>query len=390
MGEANVVILDDNNIWQFPSRLADYPYMAVGEFAYNSDSSDRYFTDIGVHYNFGNDDPIVLGLYFTNIQPDEDFPYYLTNNSYRLNNHRIDLFGAAGMSEMKIGFHVTFINGKYERDWDSLSTWNGEPDMTEYSTAAFRFAAGLTMLEDKLDLFARINLLSWKDIGWTGRDISEPDGNIEIGFGGRVFLEMNEKITIVPHGGLKFEKYANKYYDYWQDTSNYVTDKRKITSATIDAGVGLNYFPADGVLGIADVGFIFRKEKDERDAWYSLDQEWWTTTYDDSRLSVPYFKIGLEARVFKWMDIRMGGTSYWDNTENKRTVPTGSVVAPTSTTESRYSFVDNSTYLGLGFKWNRLKIDAYINPELVVRGFNFISGTEQNMNYQVSILYEMM
>ncbi len=33
MGDNNTILLDDNNIWQFPSRINDYPGLAIGEIA---------------------------------------------------------------------------------------------------------------------------------------------------------------------------------------------------------------------------------------------------------------------------------------------------------------------------------------------------------------------
>ena len=61
MGNNNTILVDDNNIWLFPSRLNNYPALAIGEFSGNND-----FTRFGVHWQFGDDKPWVLATYFDN------------------------------------------------------------------------------------------------------------------------------------------------------------------------------------------------------------------------------------------------------------------------------------------------------------------------------------
>nr|MBN2278531.1 hypothetical protein [candidate division Zixibacteria bacterium] len=392
MGEANTIIHDDNNIWQFPSRIVDYPDMAVGEFSYNTGGYYYYwdeFTDIGVHYNLSDETPFVIGAYFTTVQPNQDFPYFLTSEYYdEIPNHRIDLFVGTHFSDMKAGMHFGYLSGSYETEQEDGT---GEViNETEYSTKGYGFGFGLTAMENKLDLAAELTLLSWTDKGDNGYDITEPDGCMLLDLSGRMFHEMNQKFTLVPHGGLEFGKVANKEYDNWdvEGEEGDVTDKDKYSRFILDAGMGVNYTPAEGVLAIADFGFMYYKEKEEYSYWDDGDEEWIDYEYEYSWFTLPYFKVGMEAKVFNWMDIRMGGTSYWEHEKDKYTYPTGGDPA-TYTNEYRYGYVNNATYLGLGFHWGQLKIDTYINPEIIVNGFNFISGTEQDMNYQVSVKYDM-
>ena len=68
MGDNNTILLDDNNIWQFPSRINDYPGLAVGEIATGD------VTQFGIHWKLGDDNPYVLATYFDNqspLQPDD-------------------------------------------------------------------------------------------------------------------------------------------------------------------------------------------------------------------------------------------------------------------------------------------------------------------------------
>ena len=95
---------------------------------------------------------------------------------------------------------------------------------------------------------------------------------------------------------------------------------------------------------------------------------------------MPFWSIGLEADVFKWMDVRFGAVSDW--TSYKTEMP--------NTFEETEKWPDNRTYVGFGFHWGRLHVDTYTDPELFLEGFDFISGNgSSDMNLYISALYEM-
>lgn len=387
MGDANMIVHDDNNIWMFPSTLYDYPELAIGEFGHYSflDGDGGSFTNLGLHYKFGEKKPFVLGLYFSTDQPNPDFPYFLTSfmNNVVFNN-RMDLFYARMLGENKFGFHFGYLHGSYTADIDSLDFFG--PDMTEQKTNGYQFDLGLTMNQGKVDLAAGIALLSWTDIYENGHDITEPDGNMMFYFQGRYFHEIDQKMTIVPHGKFTYGKIANKYYDDYDQDVDYdvVTDKYEEKTMILDAGIGLNYTPATGILAVGDFGVALESEKD-KDQALQADDTWESYEEKYTWFTLPYFKIGLDAVVFNWMDLRMGATSYWNNEKYTEDVPG----TPAYSNEYKWSYVYNATYLGAGFHWGNFLIDAQINPEIILNGFNFISGETQQMNYQVSFKYNM-
>ncbi len=398
MGDANMVIHDDNNIWLFPSTIYDYPEMAIGEFGeyyyyyYDKENGSYLFTDVGVHYKFGEKKPFVMGLYFTTKQPNPEFPYDLANFSYTpLDNHRIDLFYSRMLGDNKFGFHFEYLHGARTHDVDSLYTYNGLPDLTEEKTDAYSFDFGLTMKDGKLDLAAGLALLSWTNTGFNGHDRTEPDGNMMFHLRGRYFHEVDQKITLVPHGGFEYWKLAGKEYDDWQLAEDFgvVTDQDEYKGITFDAGLGLNYTPAAGIMAIGDFGIEFVNETDTYEDL--VDDEWESREYKYTWLTLPYFKIGIDAVVFDWMDLRMGATSYWVNQKNEYDYPADYYTDgdPAFTNEYKYSDVENTVYIGAGFHWGNLFIDTHINPEMILNGFNFISGREETMNYQVSLKYNM-
>jgi len=98
--------------------------------------------------------------------------------------------------------------------------------------------------------------------------------------------------------------------------------------------------------------------------------------------SVPYFKLGLDAQVFDWMDVRLGATSFWQWYKDEYN-------SLTYSSEYKSSYADNQTYLGFGFHWGNLHVDTYTDPQLFLEGFNFISGGTQNMNFQFSAAYDL-
>lgn len=397
MGDANMIVHDDNNIWMFPSTLYDYPELAIGEFGnyYYYEGYYGEFTNLGLHYKFGEKKPFVLGMYFSVEQPRSDFPYFLTSfEEGVVSNNRMDLFYARMLGENKFGFHFGYLHGSYTADVDSLYTWNGQPDMTEEKTNGYAFDFGYTMNQGKVDLAAGIALLSWTDRGYNGHDVTEPDGNMMFYFQGRYFHEVDQKMTIVPHGKFMYGKVANKEYDDWDQTTDFdiVTDLNEYKMMVLDGGLGLNYTPAAGILAIADFGIAFEQDKEKLGDIISSDPlEYETREYKTTWFTLPYFKIGLDAVVFNWMDLRMGATSYWENEKETNDYPADyySTGDPAFTNEYKWSYVSNSTYLGAGFHWGNLLIDAQINPEIIINGFNFISGESQQMNYQVSFKYNM-
>ena len=159
----------------------------------------------------------------------------------------------------------------------------------------------------------------------------------------------------------------------------------KYNLTAFELGVGMHYTPATKVLAVIDFGFMYAGLKEEYtniidDDSTEVDEEKWNYTL------LPYFKVGMEAEVFSWMDLRLGATSYWTKYTNEET----DYGEETETYTEKYPY--NHTYLGLGFHWNRLHVDTYVDPELFMDGFYFISGVDSKsggMNYQISAKYDM-
>ncbi len=429
MGNNDMVLHDEYNIWMFPSTLYDYPEMFIGEFtnteAFYNSSPDKDliyidgeypgydnggyvssfgagniphlgpmpfyvtgFTNLGAHFTFNEENPYVVGVYFTNSQaympldfihpsnfwfltgdfnpgdlPDPN----LNSDLFQVQNQRIDLFYSRMMGENKFGAHVGWVYSGVSED---SANYNPKLSMNVYN-----IGLGYTAMENKLDLGLDFKMLSWTEQADNGDDITKPDGCMSIMLAGRYFNEMSQKTTLIPHGKVMYEKLGTKYYG---GSPVDVTEKDSFTGFKVDLGLGMNYNAAANVMAVTDVGVKFKSQK--------LKYEPTGGTSDEVKLSditLPYFKMGLEATVFDWFDLRMGGVNYW--LWESLTYPEGD-----NNLKLKAKYVMTEFYLGGGFHWGNLFLDAYTNPQILNDGLYFINGSDTYpFAYQVSLKYKM-
>lgn len=396
MGDNNNIMIDDANVWLYPGRTFDYPNIGTGEFA----SAD--FNKFGFTWKFGEKKPWVMGIYFSKgaaIQPmaygdggrqfgafynntvdtiDIGGTDILPNGYYRAmqlpDNRRLDLLYGRKIGGVNFGLNFGYVSS-------SVKT-NEINDKAEEGFSILNFVAGLTSQTGNWDLAVGFAKGSWTDLNATGKDESEPDGYTDFSVRARLFHKLNQTITLVPHAGLAFGTHGQKQYfgivgagdpivySFGQDTTML---KSKLT--LLDAGCGMHYMPVTNILAVLDFGFQYGKIKDE----YTLDVDSAARIVNNTTTMLPYWKIGLEGEVFNWLDVRFGAVSDWKSSK----------LESDFVTDVKRNEAANNTYLGFGFNWNRLHVDAYTNPNLFLRGFNFISGSNEDMNFRLSALYEM-
>ncbi|NOY88904.1 MAG: hypothetical protein GXO93_05870 [FCB group bacterium] len=369
MGENNNVLLDDANIWLYPSRTFEYPNLAIGEFNNNYNGT---FNQFGIHWKFGTDKPFVLATYFTTLPA--VYPTDLNGGSLfmpgfsLLQNRRIDLFYGRVISNYNFGMHFSLTHSSQTKEFTTPL------DNQVKSYGYYNFDFGLTPTTDKWDVALDFGLGSWTDESASGGTQTEPDGFYDFSLIGRYFVANGPNYTFIPHVGFYSSKRGIKEYD----ASSVLTDNTKYTRTVFNIGTGLNYTPATNVLGVFDFGLMYDSWKEKIDVPTPAQEN------TETNVVVPYFKIGLDADVFKWMDIRLGATSNWTN-ETREYKPDNN--------KWKYKYADNETYLGFGFHWNRLNVDTYTDPALFIHGFNFISGNtydeNNDMNFRISASYEM-
>jgi hypothetical protein len=351
MGDNNNILLDEANVLLYPGRVIEYPNVAIGEF-----DGDGFY-NFGINWKFGNEKPFVVGTFFStesSWEPDDFSGSSIVPFDFDiLDNRRIDLFYGRNIRGSNFGFHLAYFN--------SGQTFETDTGEEKENFNFYDFTFGLTEGNGKWDLAVNIGTGSWTDEDETGATETEPDGFYNFGVVGRYFMAKGPNYTYIPHAGIFTGKHG------WKTSTN----ADKYTVSGFDVGFGLNYTPSASVLAVCDVGVMYGKWK--------FEAEPSGTETSSSMTALPYFKLGIDAEVFKWMDLRLGATSYWNNFKDTD-----------AASEYRASFAENDTYLGFGFHWGRLHVDTYTDPDMFLDGFNFISGAENDMNMKISIIYEMM
>ena len=379
MGDNNNVMIDDANVSLYPSRVFNYPNIGVGEFGSTYDGEGYYgnMYKFGVNFKFNEKKPWVLGTYFSTEGTENPTAYDGTyfgryGSGWRgldlSSNRRIDLLYGRKFGTSIFGFGFNYISS------GSKSDVAGNKWEDSYSRYGFNF--GLTPDNGKWDVAAALSLGTWTNKDDSGDVLTEPDGYTDFSLRGRLFHKLNQNVVLIPHAEVAFGSHGQKaYFPFYYVNGDTTAYKTKQT--TFGLGCGLNYTPVTNVLAVLDFGFSYNKLTTE-DTHARYDGETWrdtTVTDKQTTVTLPYWKLGLEGDVFSWLDVRFGATSNWESFKWEKNY--------------KYNYASNSTYLGLGFNFNRLHLDTQVNPELFLEGFNFISGNSNHMNYQIRALYEM-
>ncbi|MEK7774257.1 MAG: hypothetical protein AAB305_00020 [Candidatus Zixiibacteriota bacterium] len=383
MGSNSDVLLDPSNIFDYYSRINDYPKWAIGEFGNSYDGNS--FGTFGVNWQFGAaENPWVLGTYFHNsdsYQPWNDetsvyYPFYLENYPFEwveefsnLPNQRIDLFYGRNLGGNPFGFHLGYVNSSQSEELAGTDQWKG-------GLSKISIGGGLTLNEGKFDISAGLDYVSWTDQynnGTATVDVTKPSGNMSFWLMGRMFRQVNEQLTWTPHGKISLGSGGVEFYG-----SDAVLDETDDLSLfELNLGSGLQWNPNQDATCVLDFGVDYGKITHEYtyapDATYNYKE-------NQSAFTLPYFKMGAEGKVFDWLWARFGSTSYWT-----------SAAYEDETAQYKYkrNYPMNETIVGLGFVFNRLHVDANVNPELFLDGFNFISGQSNPMNFNFTVLYDL-
>ncbi len=417
MGDNNEVMIDEANIWLYPSRLFDYPDVAIGDFnseyyypdkdAEQYDGWDYYFHEFGVHWKFGKDKPFVLGTYLYNsygeyydeaylgglfmpVGLDQMYLNYWYGNIFNTSewgypitefgNKRISLLYARELGGNKFGFSFSKLHSSYRDEDDEGNTTE------DWSFSRYNFGFSLTEATGLWDVAAHIQMLTWKDKTYgtppgggddAELDYTKPAGNMAFTLLGRYFKQMNPVVTLVPHASFVYAKFESE--DYYDGTFFEDPNTSKLNMMLFTVGSGMHYMPSAGMLAVLDFGISYAKMDAEYVNAQADPEE--TYEYNTKIMTLPYVRMGFEGEVLSWLDVRFGATSYWrDITEEE-------IDEGETDDKDIYRWPDNRTYLGMSFNWGRLTVDTWTNPELFLEGLNFISGEENGMNAGMSAIY---
>jgi len=397
LGQTNNILLDEDNIFLYPSRINMYPNIAVadiGDLA-TFDTYEYYaISQFGIHWKFNEKKPWDLGTYFFNygqkytggslglsntwLPLDYSAPY-LNWIPQVGSNKRVSLIYGRKLGGNYFGFSLNKVQASYKDETAAPDNF-GKEGVGEYD-----FGFSLTDANGKWDIAAGLNLLSFSDMYDETHDNWKSKGNKSFYGYGRMFHQVNPQWTLVPNAGIIIGSYSADRYN--GATPQAVSYTEKYTTFTFWGGLGAHYTPATNVLAVGEVGIGYNSTKfTHTDPIVALNTYNWKDVY----FTLPYFKMGLEGKVFDWMDVRFGATSNWHRETWETSDGAESNNGPT---KEKYNYPDNQTYFGTGLHFGNFHIDTYTSPEILLKGFYFISGNASNdnsddLNFHVSVLYD--
>jgi hypothetical protein len=350
MGDANNIVKDDANIWLYPSTINMYPDMAIGEFA------SMNFESLGMHYAVG-DNGTVLGAYLSTLN---EMGMYNPNVMDPMGgnagvDHKINLFFGTPMGDNLFGASLGFYGDSWSIDGD-------DTDQRAMSNMMIDLALGLT-LNENFDLAAGFGYATWTNEDIDGNTVTEPDGNMWFGIGGRYWMDFGGDYTGVPHAAFMYDT------EGWMDEAG--DNGEKVNTMGFDLGWGMNLQPDDDILCVGDFGFMYMTET-------------WTVTMGGTEAEIshsdfilPYFRLGLEGSVTNWWDVRVGAKKYWHMY----------TMGLTEDIDEKFGYAETSTYLGTGLYFGNLTLDLEVDPGFVQKGPNFVSGYTGTLANRVSLTY---
>ena len=365
MGYVNNIVRDYANIWIYPSTINSYPNQFYGEF-YDGD-----FDEAGAHFGFNKDNPWVLGAYFS----EQDYYNsalssggYPSKSTSPYADQRIHLFYGRNLNDMPFGFALGIYGDSQKQDNDTVSSSSYERSLRRYE-----IGFGISPMQQKMDIGFGVAFTSWTEKEWNGVDAlydqSKPKGNMDIMLSARYWMDPMDKCVLVPHLGIMYSKEGVEGYD----TDNTLLGTYTTKETAIDLGLGMNYEASEDVLVVTDFGFMLDSYKSETEIPGNP-----TVEYKESYKSIPYFKIGIDAKVLSWMDVRAGVSSYWDSYTWE----------PVSSRKYTSKYASTDTFFGAGFHWGDLDLDVSVEPEFMQNGPYFVTGSETDYIFErVSLTY---
>jgi hypothetical protein len=345
MGNNNGVLIDDANIWMFPSTVMKYGNLLTADY-YSYSSQFNY---VGANWALDNSTKAVVGTYFSSYSGSD----------------RMHFFYGQELGGKNFGAHL-YLSQQSEKTEDQGN------DLSESGDNYYNITLGLSDQGGQWDValdFATANF-QYTDID--GFKYQEGDGISEIALYGRYWKVRNPNYTQVYHLGISMDKYGSKYhYDTTPATPDDVYSTKYLS---FDAGCGFNFTPSNHVLAVFDFGIMYNKYTYE-DSNNPFDQT-------GKNFMLPYFKMGMDGEVFKWLDVRFGATSYWNNQKSEYS----------ATYSYTQKYAENNTYFGLGFNFNHLHLDIEANPQFFFSGPDFLSGAGEDLGSyygSMSATYEL-
>ena len=381
---ANFYIRDSYNIWQFPSMLTSYKNLIIID-SYLGDGlwsggihlplSDTF--TMGVYMNnrtrdlsFADTQFLGRGLYYTNLSPDAVY----ANTA----SHQFTAFAALQLNALDLGLHVTSYSSKHEYTDPDIPDNNLEENLSDRE---YRFGIGYKMNErTRLDaaIFYTQGDFSRIDASLDTAQTREPDGYNSFGAGVRLFYAYSPKVIIIPFIG--YEQGGEGYLSLMETGSGNIKSYRNTWSQYV-AGIAADILPGENTLITIAGGFAQRTD--------SFEQTWYTGTPpvsdEEAYIIFPFFSVGLEAKLFKWMGARFSFYELLNAVRIKEAV-TNTLLDERRITGSMYA-----ANFGLYFRLGRFTIDTLVDTDgaadFLHNGPYVLSGIPSSLFTQISVIF---
>jgi hypothetical protein len=352
MGDQNMFITDDANIWHWTSTVNNYPrHMIVDH--YGAYVNDPYQDDgesrVGMIMPFMKDG--VLGVFASDAEVDWPF-------SPRDAESRVDLFWGKRLSSADVGLHLE---------------WYGDSDKEtgESSHGVIGLNGGVALNQggNMMEFNGFFRKISFTDESITGTPLSvnrTQDAGSHMGIAWRWMRAQNSTTTIIP--AIRVENWKiSETTDNGQDA-----DEFKYTS--VDVGVGCNTVPLAGTEFLGSIGIMYEK-------WTDSDTS--GTTDEDTRLTTPYLKFGADIQVKPWLNFRVGAAKEVYSKDTDKDFGTAPDPDRIQTDQ------DWSYRIGAGIMLGDVQFDMEVDPEWLMSGPYLLSGySDDPMFGHVSFKYD--
>lgn len=357
IGSEKILLIDDTNIYRFPSSLERFIERGIVEYGlYPYTDATAYFSLLKEVGKLGN-----IGLVF-NKKGIPEFPSTgggtliaqpeaLFNLYYSIKIKDVLSIGASG------GYGVVASNV------DNEGTANDVTNESSVSSGSISISYLLGASEHLVELSAGAKnyIFTYK----TGDDFTfENDNKISQDFSGRFFYYLNDYLSLIP-----FFSYSKLDLSSKQSPAPISQVEIERITKTTRAGIGANMLPFEEnriIIGVIYNSTVYEKSCVAYD-----------TTITNN--SIPEIVSGIESELKSWLIVRAGikKSLLINKVESSNGIK--SII-----TEKYAPFKLN---LGLGIRFGSLELDAVINEDLPFTYGYFISGEENPIFTKVSATY---
>jgi len=373
------IVKDASNPVQFPSTLAYYSHLLYAEFAKSLTGTklDR----VGAWYGFGEGKCVFGFDIFDRGKPDYMGMPDINGDGtlpYRLNVRWAKPFNDFILGAALSLFHESYLEEKYDQDPGPSEDF--VDSKWEHKSTVIGLKVGATALDNLLDVALNFEFPSWTSTDVDGTTLSENDGSSHIDFAARYWYHYGDKTTLIPH------------FEVVMHNEGYANDAKSgmsVKGTEVRLGVGHNWKPVEAVLVVWEIGAVFGSYKygfQENNTYLGMINpppatpwpDWYTSDKTVSVTNLPYWRVGWEGRVYKWIKVRAGAEKTWVNSkwEIYREEPAfGSTVT--------------NMYFGGDLNFGPVTIQYLLDHDFVRRGPNFISGECGPLFHRFSLFYKV-